>query len=603
MKTKTQVIPIKRPKPMAKVQPFSVSCKPEKEESHSFASVERSFHAWLGKMTMGVSPVAFSLAWRDWFEHLALSPGKQMELAAFAGERLLHLQRYLACAMSEKHPACCIHPDPIDRRFKSEAWCDFPYNVYQQAFLLYRDWWKEATGNVRGVNKHNLDLVSFVTRQMIDVIAPSNFIATNPLLTQATLEQNGMNLFTGWLNFWEDAYRFATDQKPAGLDDFEVGKNLAITPGKVVFRNDLLELIQYAPTTHDVYAEPVFIVPAWIMKYYILDLSPHNSLVKYLVSQGHSVFIISWKNPDASYRNVELNDYLLHGVFGALNAIQDIMPERKVHAVGYCLGGTLLAIAASWVGKRHKEPFKTITLFTAQTDFEEAGELQMFIDESQLRFLEDVMEEQGYLDKNQMKGLFQWLRSNELIWSNMISNYLMGERALNNDLMAWNADATRMPCRMHSEYLRKLFLNNELAEGHYQVNGDTVALSDIDVPVFAVGTQWDHVAPWKSVYKIHLQANTEVTFVLTTGGHNAGIVSEPGHPRRSFQISTMDNSLPYISPDQWREETPVQEGSWWPSWQQWLAEHSAAQKLSPPSPGSANYPPLGDAPGNYVMET
>lgn len=598
-----QIIEMKKRQVVATPMPStSLPMQKAKKESNSFGVIERGFHTWLGRMTMGMSPNAFSLAYRDWWEHLMLSPGKQMELATSAIEHLTRLQRYAACAVSEEHPACCVQPDPIDRRFKSEEWCKFPYNVYQQTFLMYRDWWKEATSTVRGVNKHNLDLVSFTVRQMIDAIAPSNFVLTNPGLTKATQEQGGMNLVTGWLNFWEDAVRYATNQKPVGMEQFEVGKNLGVTKGKVIFRNELLELIQYEPTTKNVYAEPVFITPAWIMKYYILDLSQHNSLVKYLVDQGHTVFMISWKNPTSEYRDVGLNDYLKQGLFVALEVIQNIVPDKKVHAVGYCLGGTLLAIAASWVGKRHKHPFKTITLFTSQTDFSEPGELQLFIDESQLRFLEDIMEEQGYLDKNQMKGVFQWLRSNELIWSNIISNYLMGERALHNDLMAWNADATRMPYKMHSEYLRKLFLNNELAEGEYKVGNTTIALSDIDVPVFAVGTQWDHVAPWKSVYKLHLLADTDITFVLTTGGHNAGIVSEPGHPRRTYQIKTTDKNAAYTAPEKWLEETPVNDGSWWPAWQEWLAKHSSPQKISPPTIGSAKYKPLCNAPGTYVME-
>ncbi len=601
--TQAHTIEITRKESSAPAQPKANSLLTQMDKNlDTFGTIERGFHTWLGQMTAGVSPNAYSLAYRDWMEHLALSPGKQMELVKSATEHLAQLQRYTADAMIQDNPACPVNPDPTDRRFKAEAWCQFPYNVYQQSFLLYRDWWKQATSNVRGVNPHSLDLVSFTIRQMIDAIAPSNFVLTNPLLTKATQEQKGMNLVTGWMNLSEDMSRLNNDQKPVGLEQFEVGKNLAITKGKVVFRNELLELIQYEPTTKNVYAEPVFIVPAWIMKYYILDLSEHNSLVKYLVDQGHTVFMISWKNPTAEYRNVGLNDYLKRGLFEAIDAAQDIVPDKKIHAVGYCLGGTLLAMAAAWVGKRHKHPFASITLFTSQVDFEEPGELHMFIDESQLSFMENIMQEQGYLDKHQMKGVFQWLRSNEQIWSNMISNYLMGERALHNDLMAWNADATRMPCKMHSEYLRNLYLHNALAEGKYQVDNTTIALSDIDVPVFAVGTQWDHVAPWKSVYKIQLLTHTEVTFLLTTGGHNAGIVSEPGHPKRSYQMRTMDKDAAYMPPDKWKEETASEEGSWWPAWHHWLVEHSAAEKTSQPTMGSKKHKPICDSPGTYVME-
>lgn len=581
---------------------FTVRRNAKREERESFASLERGFHAWLGRMTMGLSPISYNLAYQDWLHHLALSPGKQMALKDSAMQRLERLQQHLVCVMGRQQRDCCIAPDPLDRRFKAKEWRDFPYNTYQQIFLLYRDWWKEATSDVRGADKRHLDMVSFLTRQAIDMIAPSNFVATNPLLMKATQEQAGRNLITGWMNFCEDINRYMSGQKPVGMEDFEVGKNLAVTKGKVIFRNDLMELIQYEPASDKVYAQPVFIIPAWIMKYYIIDLSPQNSLVKYLVEHGHTVFMISWKNPTAEYKEVGFNDYLKHGLFAALDVVCDVVPDKKVHAVGYCLGGTLLAIAAAWAGKQRQHPFKTVTLFTTQTDFIEPGELQMFIDESQLCFLENVMEEQGYLDKFQMKGMFQWLRSNELIWSNMISNYLMGERALRNDLMAWNADATRMPYKMHAQYLRKLFLHNELAEGEYTVDETALTLSDIDVPIFCVATLRDHIAPWKSVYRIHLLTKTDITFVLATGGHNAGIISEPDHPKLSYQIKTTAGNAAFSAPEAWQAETPVRKGSWWTSWHKWLADHSSSDKVAPPGIGSRMFQVLCDAPGTYVME-
>ncbi|MFZ4761812.1 MAG: PHA/PHB synthase family protein [Alphaproteobacteria bacterium] len=336
------------------------------------------------------------------------------------------------------------------------------------------------------------------------------------------------------------------------------------------------------------------------MKYYILDLSPHNSLVKYLVDQGHTVFMISWRNPDASDRDMGLEDYLHTGLGEAIQAVKAITHTQHIHAMGYCLGGTLLSIMAASLARDGDETLKTLSFLASQVDFEEAGELKLLVDDSQLAFLDDVMWQQGYLDKHQMAGAFQLLRTNDLIWSPIITDYMQGKRQSMNDLMAWNADATRMPYRMHSEYLRELFLQNNLAEGRFMVSGSVVALQDICAPIFSVGTVRDHVAPWKSVYKILLLTASDVTFVLTSGGHNAGIVSEPGHAGRSYQISTMANTARYTPPGQWLTNTPTSDGSWWVEWHGWLDLHSSA-KTKPPSMGSHHYPPLHDAPGSYVM--
>ena len=565
-------------------------------------TLDRMTHAMIGRATAAVSPTALGLAWADWAAHLLSSPGKQAELVQKAVRKAVRFGIYATRHAANPAASCCIEPLPQDNRFQGPEWQRYPFNMIHQSFLLTQQWWWNATTGIRGVSRTHERTVEFVARQLLDMVAPSNFLASNPELQHLTTAEGGANLARGAVNFIEDWERAIAGRKPVGADAYPVGERVAVTPGKVVYRNRLIELIQYAPATETVLAEPVLIVPAWIMKYYVLDLSPENSLVRYLVGQGHTVFMVSWKNPDADDRDLGMDDYLRLGVTAALDAIGRILPGRQVHAAGYCLGGTLLAIAAAAMARDDDDRLKTVTLLAAQTDFTEAGELMLFISESQLAFLEDVMWQQGYLDTRQMAGAFQLLNSNDLIWSRVLKTYLRGEREPMNDLMAWNADLTRMPYRMHSQYLRRLFLDNDLAEGRFEVEGRPVALADIRAPVFAVGTTKDHVAPWRSTYKIHLLADTEITYALTSGGHNAGIVSEPGHPRRQYQIAMNGLSAKHKSPDEWLAATPVTEGSWWPAWSAWLAERSgprgAAPQIGAPEHGLA---PLMDAPGRYVL--
>jgi len=566
-------------------------------------SIDRVVHALIGRATLGISPAAVALAYFDWLVHLATSPGKQTELLQKAVRKAVRFWIYALRSAADPQTPPCITPLPQDHRFRGDNWQRPPFNFVYQSFLLTQQWWFNATTGIRGVAPHNERIVEFIGRQLLDLVAPSNSLLTNPDVLQRTLEQGGANLGRGWVNLIEDWERAIAGRKPAAAQDYAVGEKVAITPGKVVHRNRLIELIQYSPTTPQVQQEPVLIVPAWIMKYYILDLSPANSLVKYLVDRGHTVFMISWKNPDADDRDLGMDDYRRLGVMEAMQAISTILPDRRIHGVGYCLGGTLLAIAAAAMARDGDERLQSLTLLAAQVDFTEAGELTLFINDSQVTFLEDVMWEQGYLDTKQMAGTFQLLRSNDLIWSNMLKQYLLGERETMNDLMAWNADATRMPYRMHAEYLRRLFLDNDLVEGRYRVDNRPVALTDIRVPIFAVGTTWDHVAPWRSTYKLHLLTDTDVTYVLTTGGHNAGIVSEPGHPGRSFQMAAKRAADKYEDPDTWQSATPKQEGSWWPAWETWLTNESSGEGAPPPLGAPQHgYPALGSAPGTYVLQ-
>ena len=565
---------------------------------------DRSIHALMAKVTMGISPASVLEAYADWFSHLLISPGKQMRLAEQYYNDKMRLANYAANGAFYTLLEPCVKPHPTDKRFNHVGWKTWPYNVIQQSFLLSQQWWQSATTGVRGVSKHHENMVQFGARQVLDMFSPSNFFATNPEVQLRTWQEGGANIGRGLVNAMQDWQRSLQGQQPVAAQDFQVGKNLAVTPGKVVYRNRLIELIQYSPVTDQVKPEPILIVPAWIMKYYILDLSAKNSFIQYLTRQGYTVFCISWHNPTSKDRELTMDDYRLLGIEAALDAVQAITGQEQVHGVGYCLGGTLLSIAAASQARDKKERFKTLCQLAVQTDFSEAGELMLFIDQSQVTFLEDMMWHQGVLDNSQMAGAFQMLRSNDLIWSRLVHELMMGESTSANDLMAWNADATRMPYCMHSHYLRHLFLDNELSQGHYLVEGKPISITDIRAPIFAVGTEKDHVAPWRSVYKIHILSDTDVTFVLTSSGHNAGIVSEPGHPRRHYRVSHSTDQSPYIDPDSWVETTPVNEGSWWLEYADWLDKRSGAS-VAPPAMGNGDkgYPVLADAPGTYVYES
>ena len=563
-------------------------------------NLDRALRARRSSLTGGVSPVSAAMAGFDWAVHLADMPVRHTEMAVKAGRDAMRLAGYsLAAPLGT--PDACGEPQAGDHRFDASGWQTWPFNVMTQAFLLTEQWWQEATIGVPGVSHHHEQMVSFAARQLMDLVSPSNFAWSNPEVLHATLEQHGENLGRGARLLAEDCRRMATGEPPPGTEAFVPGESVAVTPGKVVYRNRLIELIQYEATTPTVQAEPVLIVPAWIMKYYILDLSPQNSLVKYLVDEGHTVFMISWRNPTSDDRDLGMEDYRELGVMSALEAVSAIVPDAGVHAVGYCLGGTMLAIAAAAMARDGDDRLRSVTLLATQTDFTEPGELELFIDESQVEELESSMLEQGYLDATQMAGAFEMLRPYDLFYSRIVGEYLLGERQLPNDLMAWNADGTRLPYRMHSEYLRSLFLRNDLFEGRYVAGASPVALGDIRAPMFVVATLRDHVAPWRSVYKVNLAAETELTFLLTSGGHNAGIVSEPGHPRRSFQYATRPAIGRHLDPEQWLARTPNHQGSWWPTWENWLTTHStgrgALPSLSSPARG---YPALADAPGAYV---
>ena len=571
---------------------------------HPHRNIDRAARAAVARLTGGVSPYAIAEAWSDWAMHLARAPGRQLELAERAQSNALLLAEHAFHRLTGKPTTPPFTPRPQDHRFSHPLWQGLPFEFWQQGFLAVQDFWQHATDDLRGLGKENADRTGFMIRQALDVVAPSNFPWSNPEIIAETARRGGLNLTEGAAHFAHDFVHALTQVHDPIPEGYRIGTDLACTPGKVVMRNDICELIQYAPTTGKVRPEPILFVPAWIMKYYVLDLSPHNSMVKYLVDQGFTVFMLSWINPSSAQAGLSLEDYRTRGVMAALDAIGAIMPGGKIHANGYCLGGTLLAIAAAAMARDGDDRLASITLMAAQVDFTEAGDLLLFLDESQVAFLEDLMWDQGYLDRPQMAGTFAAIRAEDLIWSRAVRRYFLGKEDLPTDLGVWSGDTTRMPARMHSEYLRGLFLENRLTGGRFAVEGRVIALADITAPLFVVATEADHIAPWRSVYKARLFTDCDMTFVLAKGGHNGGILSEPGHPGRHYRIGERAPGAHYVDPDSWVARQAPVEGSWWPALVQWLRDRSGAE-FAPPALGAAElgYPVLDAAPGRYVHQT
>ncbi len=559
----------------------------------------------LARLANGISPAALAMAHFDWLAHLAASPSKQAELSASALRKWLLWLQFAAQAWQgpDRQRAA---PVPEDKRFARPEWQLPPFSALAQAFLLAEQWWNEASTGVRGVSRHHEEVASFTVRQLLDMLSPSNSPLLNPQVLNETAASAGVNLVKGYANWWRDAVAVATGGKPRGVEAFRPGQGVALTPGKVVYRNALVELLMYEATTKKVAMEPVLIIPSWIMKFYILDLTPEDSLVKYLVDQGHTVFMVSWRNPGAADRNLSLHDYLQHGVLDTVKAVQALCPGSGIHAAGYCLGGTLLAMGAAVLAGRKDGALKTVSVLAGQVDFEEPGELGLFMDESQIAFLEDLMADSGYLDGRRMAGAFQLINSKDLVWSKLLHEYLMGAQTPMTPLRAWNADATRMPARMHSEYLRHLYLENELARDAWRFEGAHVALRAIHAPLFVVATERDHVSPWVSVYKILRLVHSRARFVLVSGGHNVGIVSPPSgpsaHPQAGYRWADHEPHEAPADPQAWLAQAAHAQGSWWTCWHAWLREHGSAEvpaRAVPDVPFDGKVVP---APGTHVFQ-
>ncbi|MGF7206760.1 polyhydroxyalkanoate synthase [Skermanella aerolata] len=492
-----------------------------------------------------------------------------------------------------------IIPSKEDRRFKDSAWDENTvFDFIKQSYLLTARFLQASVRDVDGMDDKSAMKVDFYTRQFVDAMAPSNFVMTNPEVLRATMESGGENLVRGLEHLLDDLERGKGQLsiRMTDYDAFQVGKNIASTPGKVVFQNDLMQLIQYSPTTVQVLRRPLMIVPPWINKYYILDLRPKNSFIKWAVDQGITVFMVSWVNPDEELSAKSFEDYMAEGTLAALDQIQLATGTPEVNAIGYCLGGTLLASTLAYMAAKGDERITSATFFTTMTDFSEAGELSVFIDEEQLQMLEEKMNEKGYLDGSTMAASFNMLRANDLIWSFVVNNYLLGKDPFPFDLLYWNSDSTRMPARMHSFYLRNMYQKNLLAQpGGISLKDQPIDLRLIKTPTFMLSTREDHIAPWKSTYAATQIFSGPVKFVLSASGHIAGVVNPPAADKYCYWTNT---KLPK-TPDAWLEAAKQSPGSWWPEWFKWLQKHGGG-KVEARIPGTGGLPVIEDAPGSYV---
>jgi len=549
-----------------------------------------------------IDPLNVGSAFMELFTRMMSDPLGMLEKQFTLWQDYMHLWQNAAQKLLGDEQTPIIEPDSKDRRFKDEAWQrNAVFDFLKQSYLLSARWMQHAVSDVSGMDPHTARKLDFYTRQFVDALSPSNFLMTNPEVLKATIDSNGQNLVNGLGNLLEDLERGKGKLRISMTDQnaFHVGKNLAITKGKVVYQNDLIQLIQYDPTTKDVYKTPLLVMPAWINKFYILDLQPENSLVKWLVDQGHTVFVISWVNPDEHLSKKSFDDYMAEGPLAALDAIEKATGETEITIAGYCLGGTLLSITLAWLhAKKQQHRVKSATYLTTMIDFAESGELSVFIDEEQLKMLENKMAETGYLEGSEMALTFNMLRANDLIWSFVVNNYLLGKDPFPFDLLYWNGDSTRMPAVMHSFYLRNMYQKNNLIQpGGLTIGGVPIDLRTITTPTYILSTREDHIAPWKSTYAATQIYKGDIRFVLAGSGHIAGAINPPAKNKYNHWVSH-NHDFPK-SPDKWLAGAEEHPGSWWPDWNKWQAKF-AGPKVPARKPGDGKLKPIEDAPGSYV---
>jgi polyhydroxyalkanoate synthase len=578
--------------------------------SRSMASIaersQRLVSEWLARqqtaaprVPAGVDPLNIGGAFLAMTARLMAHPGRVMQAQLGFWQDYMTLWQNTTRRIMGMDSVPVIEADPKDKRFRDEAWQQSEiFDFIKQSYLLSARYVQDVVRQADGLDPKTAQKVDFYARQFVDAMSPSNFLLTNPEVLRRTAETGGENLLRGLNNLLGDLERGRgkLSIKMTDADAFKLGENIAVSPGKVVFQNALMQLIQYTPATETVLKRPLLILPPWINKFYILDLRPRNSLVRYLVSQGHTVFMVSWVNPDEHLADAGFEDYMKLGVFAALDAIEQATGERDVNAIGYCLGGTLLATTLAWMAKRDDKRIRSATFFVTMLDFAETGELGVFIDEEQLEALEEKMRTRGFLEGRDMATTFNMLRANDLIWSFVVNNYLMGNEPFPFDLLYWNSDATRMPARMHSFYLRHMYQQDLLAKPDaLTFAGESIDLRRIKVPAYFLSTREDHIAPWRSTYRGAHLLGGKCRFVLAASGHIAGVVNPPDGGKYNHWVNA---ALPE-DPAAWLEGASEMAGSWWPDWNRWATAHAPA-RVAARVPGDGKLKVIEDAPGSYV---
>jgi polyhydroxyalkanoate synthase len=544
-------------------------------------------------------PLKIGHAFLEMTTRLMANPARLVQAQLGFWHDYLTLWQNTARRMMGDVPAPVIAEDDKDRRFKDDAWREHEvFDFIRQSYLLSARYFRSVVEGAEGLEPKTAQKVDFYTRQFVDAMSPTNFLMTNPEVLRRTAESGGENLLRGLSNLLSDLERGRGKLRIRMTDDtkFKVGENIAVTPGKVVFQNDLMQLIQYAPSTEKVLKRPLLIIPPWINKFYILDLRPKNSFIRWAVEQGHTVFVISWVNPDETLAQKGFDDYMREGPYAALDAIEQATGEKGANVIGYCLGGTLLASTLAHMATKRDTRVKSATFFTTMVDFAEAGELGVFIDEEQLAALEEKMHKTGYLEGREMATTFNMLRANDLIWSFVVNNYLMGQEPFPFDLLYWNDDSTRMPARMHSFYLRRMYQENDLVKpGGIELAGVKLDLRKIKLPTYILSTREDHIAPWKSTYRATQIYKGPTRFVLAASGHIAGVANPPDAGKYSHWVG---DDLP-PDPEEWFKGATELAGSWWPDWHRWI---SGLDRTQVPAriPGEGALPVIEDAPGSYV---
>lgn len=553
-----------------------------------------------GDATPGVDPLNLGPAFAEAAAKFWSNPAQVMQAQADLWQRYLQLWQHTT-ARTLGHPVEPVaQPERGDRRFRDEAWTEIPqFDFIKQSYLVTAQWLMETVQRLDGLDPATQRKVEFYTKQFADAVAPSNFLLTNPTALRATIESGGRNLVDGLQNLVEDIQSGRPTPKMVDPDAFEVGRDIASTPGKVIAQSDLMQLIQYEPRTEQVYRQPLLIVPPWINKYYILDLRPENSFIRWALDQGYTVFVISWVNPDERLAEKSFADYAFEGPLFALTAIEQAIGEREVSAIGYCIGGTLMSAVLAYLGARDDARIGNCTFFASQVDFTEAGDLAVFIDEEQLQYLERRMEEQGgYLDADAMFTTFNLLRSNDLIWSYVVNNYLLGKEPPPFDLLYWNQDTTNLPAAMHRYYLRNMYQRNLLVQpGALELGETPIDLGNVRIPAYLQAAEDDHIAPARSVFKTTQHFRGPCRFVLAGSGHVAGVINPPAVNKYYHWVNEQER--PYESLDEWLADAEQRPGSWWPDWDAWLRPQSGEQ-VPARIPGQGGLAAIEDAPGTFA---